>query len=92
VRRKLAEGEGFEPPKGLRPGGFQVPEKRGTKKHHGTSFEAIQRVPRQSATAISPLVSGSARWFLHSSGTVHGSYEPSGLARTDRLAKLQAVS
>ncbi len=22
--RKLAEGEGFEPPKGLRPGGFQV--------------------------------------------------------------------
>ena len=24
VRRKLAEGEGFEPPKGLRPGGFQV--------------------------------------------------------------------
>jgi hypothetical protein len=25
VRRKLAEGEGFEPPKGLRPGGFQDP-------------------------------------------------------------------
>ena len=24
VRRELAEGEGFEPPKGLRPGGFQV--------------------------------------------------------------------
>jgi integrase len=23
--RKLAEGEGFEPPRGLRPGGFQVP-------------------------------------------------------------------
>src|SRR5258708_29655154 len=26
------------------PGGFQVPEKRGTKKHYGTSFEAIQGV------------------------------------------------
>jgi hypothetical protein len=25
VRRKLAEGEGFEPPRALRPGGFQVP-------------------------------------------------------------------
>jgi hypothetical protein len=24
VRRKLAEGEGFEHPRGLRPGGFQV--------------------------------------------------------------------
>jgi hypothetical protein len=24
VSRKLAEGEGFEPPRGLRPGGFQV--------------------------------------------------------------------
>jgi hypothetical protein len=24
VPRKLAEGEGFEPPRGLRPGGFQV--------------------------------------------------------------------
>jgi hypothetical protein len=37
----MAEGEGFEPPKALRPGGFQVPETTGTIKHYRTPLATI---------------------------------------------------
>jgi hypothetical protein len=45
VRHKLAEGEGFEPPRALRPGGFQkvlkTRETIGTIGHHWQQSQAL---------------------------------------------------
>src|SRR3989454_5982254 len=67
---KLAEGEGFEPPKGLRPGGFQVER---TRRHYRLLLVATgrQTAPFSSRPITFLSIGGDVRrWFCESSARV----------------------
>src|SRR5437879_13123093 len=58
---KLAEGEGFEPPRGLRPGGFQ--EQGRVARNHAVSRNGTELDP-----AATWVLIGSCRPVLHTRG------------------------
>ncbi len=57
----MAEGEGFEPPRASRPGGFQVLKTTGTMGHYRAPKETIPALARFGPLALCSLVSDGGR-------------------------------
>ena len=61
VRRKLAEGEGFEPPRASQPGGFQVLKLGGTIGHYRTPLATISASCSLLLDSLYPLMTDGGR-------------------------------